>query len=286
MLTEIDYAKRALDAHLNLYFVAEGTREGEIRKQCAVPANPACNCYSVAKLFTVTAVGLLFDRGLLTPESRVFDVIPELFPAEHDPRWERVTLDHIMRHRIGLEKDCIDIDNLSGETYPTQTDYLSLLLSSRLSDEPGSVYKYNDAGYYLLSRVIERVSGVDLAALLRPILMETMGFREMAWSACPKGYAIGATGLYLYTEDMLKLGILYLNKGVYGGTRILSEAWCDKVLERGYELSPKGGGWYGKGGMRGQMLAIHPTLGRAVAWHAYDSVPFQVMICEEQGETK
>lgn len=281
MLSEIDYAKRALDAHLNVYFIAEGSRDGEIRCQSATPACPSCNCYSVAKLFTVTAVGLLFDRGLLTPESRACELIPDLFPTVHDARWERVTLDHIMRHRIGLEKDCIDIDNLSGETYPTETDYLSLLLSSPLPNEPGTAYQYNDAGYYLLSRVIERVSGVDLAALLRPILMETMGFREMAWSACPKGYTIGATGLYLYTEDMLKLGILYLNKGIWRGTRILSDEWIDTVLERGYELSPKGDGWYGKGGMRGQMLAIHPTLGRTVAWHACDSVPFRTMICEK-----
>ena len=79
---------------------------------------------------------------------------------------------------------------------------------------------------------------------------------------------------------MLKLGILYLNKGIWRGTRILSEEWIDTVLERGYELSPKGDGWYGKGGMRGQMLAIHPTLGRAVAWHAFDSVPFDAIIRE------
>ena len=281
MLSEIDYAKRAREAHLNVHFIAEGTREGEIRLQRVNPATPCCNSYSIAKLFSVTALGILFDRGLVTPETRVHALLWDLFPAEYDPRWEKVTLDHIMRHRIGLAADCIDIDNLSGETYPSELDYLALLLSKPLPDEPGTVYKYNDAGYYLLSRVIERISGKDPAALLRPILMETMGFRELAWSVCPKGYAIGATGLYLYTEDLVKLGILYLCGGVWKGKRILSSEWIDTVLDRGYEMTPKGGGWYGKGGMRGQMLAIHPTLGRAVAWHSCDSVAFDKIIFEE-----
>ena len=281
MLTDIDYAKRAKDASLNVYFIAEGTREGESRCQTVTPANPCCNSYSVAKAFSVTALGLLVDKGLVTPETKVYDILPDLFPAEFDPKWKRVTLDHIMRHRIGLRRDCIDIDGKVGESYPSDVDYLPLLLSSPLPDEPGEAYKYNDAGYYLLSRTIERVSGCDTAALLRPILMETMSFHELAWSVCPKGYCIGASGLYIYTEDMLKLGILYLNDGIYRGKRILSSEWIKTVLERGYEFTPKGGGWYGKGGMRGQMLAFHPGLGRAVAWHSYDSVPFDTIIREQ-----
>ena len=49
------------------------------------------------------------------------------------------------------------------------------------------------------------MSGMDIADLLRPILMEKMKFKEFAWSKCPYGYSIGATGLYIRTEDMAKL---------------------------------------------------------------------------------
>ena len=54
---------------------------------------------------------------------------------------------------------------------------------------------------------------------------------------CPKGYSIGATGLYLRTEDMVKLGILYLNKGMWKETRVLSEEWVDMVISNEYEFS-------------------------------------------------
>ena len=278
MLSNIDYAKRAKDAGLNIYFIAEGDRGEEIRCQRAVPANPNCNSYSIAKAFVVTAFGILYDRGVISPEMKVYDILSDRFPRGFDPNWKEVTLRDVMLHRIGIAKDCIDIDNETGETYPKDTDYLGLLLSSPLPNKPGSAYKYNDAGYYLLSRVIERVAGEGPDAILRPIVMKVMGFKEFAWSVCPDGYCIGATGLYIRTEDMVKLGILYMNGGVWNGVRILSEEWVSAVLENGYEIAPKGNGWYGKGGMRGQMLAFHPTLGRAVAWHAFEDVDFEVML--------
>lgn len=279
-LSTIDYASRARGAGLNIYFIAEGAKNGHIRSERVVPANPTCNCYSVAKAFTVTALGMLVDRGLITPETRVYDVLADNFPEGFDPRWKYVTLHHVMLHQIGIDRDCIDIDNETGETYPRDKDYLKLILSSPLPHEPGAFHKYNDAGYYLLSRVIERVSGKDPAELLRPILMNVMDFKEFAWSVCPEGYCIGATGLYLRTEDMVKLGVLYLNGGEWEGTRIVSEEWVNTVLENGYEIKPRGNGWYGKGGMRGQMLTFNPALGRAVAWHAFDAVPFDAIIRE------
>ena len=82
------------------------------------------------------------------------------------------------------------------------------------------------------------------------------------------GHCMGATGLYIRTTDMTKLGAVYLNGGCYHGERILSKKWVDTVFERGYELRPCEAGAYRKGGMRGQMLAIFPRQNRVVAWHA------------------
>ena len=269
-LSDIDYAARARAAGLNVYMIAEGDRDYHIRTQTVNPANPCCNGYSIAKAFTVTATGLLYDRGLLTPETRVVEVLGDLFPKDADERWGEVTLHHLMLHRAGLAGDCADIDNEDGTSYPKGTDYLQGILASRLPYSPGSTHHYTDAVFYLLSRVLQRISGKDAADLLRPYLMDVMGYREFAWSVCPKGYCIGASGLYLRTADLVKMGILYLNGGDWQGKRVISQEWVDLVLSRGYELKAQGNGWYAKGGLRGQMLALNPSLGRAVAWHAYE----------------
>ncbi len=118
--------------------------------------------------------------------------------------------------------------------------------------------------------------------MLRPILMETMKFKEYAWSVCPKGYSMGATGLYLRTEDMAKLGILYLNKGMWKETRVISEKWINIVLENGYEFTPLGDGWYGKGGMRGQLLMFNINKGKVIAYHSFENkVPYQLFKTED-----
>jgi CubicO group peptidase (beta-lactamase class C family) len=195
-----------------------------------------------------------------------------------DEKWYFVTLDHLIRHVAGFGRGLLDIDADDASAYPT-TDYLSIVLTEPLKYEPGTVRQYTDAVYYILSRVISRVSGMTLCDFMRPALLSVMRFGELAWSTCPEGYSMGATGLYLRTEDMVKLGVLYLNGGVWRGERIISDEWVKMVLTRGYEFAPKGAGWYGKGGMRGQMLAFNPSKGLAVAWHSFEKkVPFEIML--------
>lgn len=276
-MTDIDYSARAKAAGLNVYFVAEGDIDMNIRREVVNPANPCCNGYSIAKAYTGLAVGLLYDRGLLKPEDTALSFIPDLVPEGIDERWYDVTLDNLMLHTSGFGRGLLDIDADDASTYPTQ-DYLSIVLGEPLPGVRGVDHQYTDAAYYLLSRVIARVSGQDLCDLLRPVLFGKLNFKELSWSVCPQGYSMGATGLYTRTEDVIKLAILYLRGGDWAGEQIVSREWVDLVISRGYEFKPKGGGWYGKGGMRGQMLTFNPDLGLAVAWHGYGKNPFDIMI--------
>ena len=72
---------------------------------------------------------------------------------------------------------------------------------------------------------------------------------------------------------MAKLGVMYVNRGVYDGKRFLSETAVEEVLRRGFELHPVGdsGFAFGKGGMRGQFLYINMKTKRVVAIHSCDA---------------
>ena len=263
------YKQKVLDKNLNIFFICEGDTDYNITKEIIVPTNPTCNCYSVAKAFTVTAIGLLYDKGLLTPSTLLVDVLKNYLPLDLDSKWKRVTIHDVLLHKVGFGCGMLDIDCEDASLYPT-IDYLQIVLSTKLKYEPGTVHQYTDAAYYLLSRVVYELAKQDLASLLRPILMEKMKFKEFAWSTCPYGYSIGATGLYIRTEDMVKLGILYLNKGVWKDERIVSEKWIDLVISNGYEFKNIGNGWYAKGGMRGQFLMFNYELGKSLACHSFD----------------
>ena len=81
---------------------------------------------------------------------------------------------------------------------------------------------------------------------------------------------MGATGLYVRTDDMVKLGVLYLNGGRWNGQQIISGEWVQTALTREYEFHKTGyGESYGKGGMLSQMLLVVPEKKLAVAWHGF-----------------
>ena len=71
---------------------------------------------------------------------------------------------------------------------------------------PDTERRYNDAVYYILSRIVNKVSGKTLFPFCWENIFLPLAFKEAAWSCCPKGHAIGATGLYIRVEDMTKLG--------------------------------------------------------------------------------
>ena len=252
-----------------MYFICEGNRDYTIKKEVVVPANPTCNCYSVAKAFTVMAIGILYDKGLLTLDTRVIDVLNKYLPTDIDEKWSKVTIHDVLLHKVGFGSGLLDIDCDDASLYQT-FDYLNIVFTTKLEYDPGTVYQYTDAAYYLLSRVVAEITHSDIEDFLRPILMETMKFKELAWSKCPKGYSMGATGLYIRTEDMVKLGILYLNKGIWMGNRIISEEWVNLVIANRYEFTHIKNGWYAKGGMRGQFLMFNFEKGKALAGHSFD----------------
>ena len=253
---------------LNLYDAAFCTEEGIFARRFQ-PCNACNDSYSVAKVFVMTAIGILCDQGKLAVQNRIADLFAGKIPREAEERWRGVTVEHALMHTIGFDEGFLDIDVEDVCAYPTD-DYLSMVFAHPLRHRPGEHSQYTDAAFYLLSRVVSCVAGKNVDALLYDAVLGPLGFREAAWSRCPHGFPIGATGLYIRADDMVKLGWLYLNRGVWNGKRLLSETWCSKALEREYELHPATGGLVGKYGGHGQGLYFSEEGRFAVAWHAYE----------------
>lgn len=229
--------------------------------------NASQNVYSVSKMYTVTAIGILWDRGLLKTEDIVTDILGDECLEGYETCWESTTVDMLMRHMTGFPGG-FDTDVMDASAY--DPDYLKEIMLKKWVCPPETERHYEDANYYILSRIVNKVSGKPLLQFCWENIFLPLGFKEAAWSCCPKGHAIGATGLYIRVEDMIKLGAVYLNKGEYRGARIVSEKWVDTVLERVYEFKPNGiKDSYNKGGLYGQELLVIPCENRVVAWQGH-----------------
>ncbi|MFR6641516.1 MAG: serine hydrolase [Christensenellales bacterium] len=101
-----DYKTHIAKNGANVYFVAEGNESGAIEKTTITPANPLCQCYSVSKAYTALAVGICCDRGLLTPDAHVTDVLRKDFPFGYDKNGITLRLTTSFAIAAGLRAEC------------------------------------------------------------------------------------------------------------------------------------------------------------------------------------
>ncbi len=261
-------------------------QNGAVEERTRVSSYPCSNCYSVSKSFTATAVGIASDLGLLSVDDPIVKHLGDCLPASHDPKLGEVQLRHLLTQTMGLGQGFL----FEPDRYTHNTDdFIGLSLSAPLPHSPGNAFVYSNSTYYLLACIVEKVSGLPLDLFLRKHLFSPMDISAFAWERCPMGHAMGATGLYLSTRDILKLGILYLNGGEWEGRRLLSEDWVRTATRpdplvtpeapTGYSfwLNPEGG--YRCAGANGQSVVVLPEKGLVFAAHSYtDQDPYSLFM--------
>ena len=135
------------------------------------------NTYSVAKTFTMTAIGLLYDRGLLRTDEKIRDIFADEWQEDGvDERWDLVTVDMALTHKIGVPGGFLDIDTHRSSEFTE--DFLRYMLTYPLDYTPGTDRKYSDGAFYLLARIAEKKTGEGMDNFLWRELLWPMGFRK------------------------------------------------------------------------------------------------------------
>lgn len=73
---------------------------------------------------------------------------------------------------------------------------------------------------------------LSMLEYLQPRLFGPLGIVGPTWQSDPQGINTGGFGLSVRTEDIARLGQLYLQKGMWRGQRLLSEAWVEEATSR------------------------------------------------------
>lgn len=255
--------------NINVYSISEIVNDGDCETIKLQEVNDCQNCYSVSKLVTAVAVGVLYDMGKVKPEDRIIDILGKYFPEEYDKRWEKATVHHALTHTMGLPGGFLDIDCNDSNTFTT--DFLNYTFSHELEYTPGEGNMYSDGVFYILGVIIEEKTGLSLDDFCWKYVFAPLKMKEAAWSHCPMGHAIGGSGLYIRSDDLVKIGGVLVNKGKWQNTRILSEEWTEMAIREGYGMKTEfDGRAFGKGGMYGQKLMCIPSSKRAVCWLGYN----------------
>jgi len=106
-------------------------------------------------------------------------------------------------------------------------NWVEAFLAHKVDYKPGTHFKYNSMATYMCSAILQKVTGMTMVDYLTPRLFEPLGIQKPTWESDPKGINVGGWGLSVRTEDISKLGQLYLQKGMWEGKQLLSEAWVE-----------------------------------------------------------
>ncbi|WP_256737146.1 serine hydrolase domain-containing protein [Pseudomonas gingeri] len=224
--------------------------------------------HSVAKSFTACAIGLAVEEGLLKLDDRVVAFFPEHLPADADPRLADLTVEHLLTMRTG------HASNTSGSVWRAiDTSWIAEYFKIPLAYAPGSHYVYTSAASYMLSALINRVTGQTLHDYLKPRLFAPLGIDNEHWDIGPDGVNPGGNGLTAPVWAMLKLAILHAQGGVWEGRRILPADWVAAATRAqggpdsryGYHWAIKPRQAYTAVGVFVQMAMVFPEYGATLA---------------------
>ena len=179
--------------------------------------------FSVSKTWTSTAIGIAVDEGLLTVDDPVISFFPEDLPEVISDNLAAMKVKHLLSMNTGHHNDT------TGRVAAFEPNWAKRFLSLEVEHVPGTYFVYNSTATYMLSAIITKLTGQRLLDYLRPRLLNPLGIDDLFWLESPDGINVGGWGIHICMEDMLKLGVLYLNRGVWNGRRILSEAWIDEA---------------------------------------------------------
>jgi CubicO group peptidase (beta-lactamase class C family) len=175
---------------------------------------------SISKSFTATAVGLAIDEGLLSVDAPVAPLFPDAVPARVDDHLAALRVRHLLTMTDGHATDTTD----ALWTDPDR-DWARAFLGQPFAHEPGSTFVYDSPATYMLSAIVQRLTGETVLEYLRPRLFEPLGIAEPIWDTCPRGVTVGGWGLSLRTDEVARFGELYLRDGVWQGRRLVPASW-------------------------------------------------------------
>jgi CubicO group peptidase (beta-lactamase class C family) len=176
--------------------------------------------YSLSKSFTSTAVGMAINEGYLSVDDLVVSFFPEETAGNTDPNLAKMRVRHLLSMSTGHAED-----TTAHRDELFDTKWCAGILTIPVEYEPGTHFVYNSGASYLLSAIIQKLTGMKIVDYLQPRLFEPLGIEHPTWEISPEGINSGGWGLNLKTEDIARFGQLYLQKGVWEGRQLLPESW-------------------------------------------------------------
>jgi len=197
--------------------------------------------WSASKTFTAVAVGFAVQDGLLKVDDKVISFFPDEDLPEQRSEWlKQLTVKDLLIMASGLGTDGITHTRSLTWKNPARE-----VFAVPMKFKPGSKWEYNSMNTYLLSEIVQKLTGMKTSEYLNVKLFRPLGINHWEWEESADGVTAGGWGLYATTETLAKFGQFLLQKGMWNGSQLLNASWIEdlsscQILQRDPEkLSAK-----------------------------------------------
>ena len=251
---------------------------------------------SVTKSVLSTLIGIAVDQKVIPSENAPLnELIPtHLFKRKsHIKNFENINLKDVMG-MAALDLSDPPRDN-SPRAKAIQKSYLSssnrfaFVLESPTQDGKPKRLKYNDQTPTLASGILSYASGKSVFDFAKNNLFDPLKFRNAEWMHQDKsGINMGGYGLRLRPIDMQKIGILYLQNGMWKNSQVLSKEWVDKssIPYIGYSSEPVYGyfWWFNNYGSNLKFQEANGWKGQRIAFNRDKGIVVTMTACIENNK--
>ncbi|WP_306012301.1 MULTISPECIES: serine hydrolase domain-containing protein [unclassified Allomuricauda] len=185
--------------------------------------------YSIKKSLINLCIGKLVTDGKI---KTIDTPVMNYFPEWNRPLKEKITIRHLLSHTSGLE------ETSNESAYWNSPDVLEYSLSSNAKEIPGRIYQYSTKNMFILQGLIEKVSGESFESYMVKEIFKPLGIENFRWTydavKNPKVLSIAA-------GDLIKVGQLIMNRGMWIENRLISENWITESLKSAQSQEPESG---------------------------------------------
>lgn len=209
---------------------------GSAERSFGVPVDQRTRFHigSIDKMFTAVAIAQLAQAGKLSWD----DTLAKWVPDYPDPATARkLTVWELLHHTAGLGDFLVPAYFEHRERFVHPADYLQLIARQPVVNAPGKRWSYSNAGYMLLGRIIEKVSGERYADYIRKHIFAPA--------------RMGDSGFARLDQVVPELAVGYYHDGLF------SDAWTADWFKKLYQGGPAGGGYSTNADMLRFAKALH-----------------------------
>ena len=182
----------------------------------------AFNIKSASKSIIGLLVGIAIEEGFIPSiDEPITTYFPDYFEENPDSLKEEITIRNLLSMQAGLRSTS------SGNygAWVISRDWVKYTLDQDFVSRIGGRMVYSTGTSHLLSVIITKASGMNTKAFAEKYLFDPLDITVGGWDRDPQGYYMGGNNIALKPSDMLKIGQMLINEGVWNGQQIISMDW-------------------------------------------------------------